>query len=104
MNAIKREGGERLYYILKHYRKLAKKIKRLYPEGDSLCRAYQSLDKAFDEVIIEESKYQANFFAVERASSFIIQNDKKTQKGKSNEPKRNDSGKNKNAGRQHQDR
>lgn len=64
MDTIKREGVERLHYIVKHYRKLAKIIQKLYPEGDSLCRAYQSLDKAFEEVISEESKYQANFTSV----------------------------------------
>lgn len=60
MDLIKREGGERLHCILKHYRKLAKKIQKLYPEEESLCRAYQNLDKAFDEVINEESKFQVN--------------------------------------------
>lgn len=61
MNAIKREGGERLYYILKHYRKLAKIIQKLYPVEGNLCGAYENLGKAFDKVIGEESKFQVNF-------------------------------------------
>lgn len=60
MNIMKRESAERLHYILKHYRKLAQKIQKLYPEEENLCRAYQNLDKAFDEVINEESKFQVN--------------------------------------------
>ena len=55
---------ERGFILMKHFKEMSKEVKGFYPDEnteDCLCKKYDELGKAFDEVFQAEAKYQSEF-------------------------------------------